>query len=145
MTPLDKRHSNAEWRESARGSAAESDRIVAFDPATLDSRATRVAESHEMEALQLEVTSLERLARLLQKDVVVKDEYLAVLRTELLTKESEIAWLHDSIAQTLSQPRYRAADALNRALHRVAFLHKLLKRWSVGEEGPDRPTSSSPR
>jgi septal ring factor EnvC (AmiA/AmiB activator) len=93
----------------------------------------------EVRTLRTEIARLETRQRHLQKDIVVKDAYLAALRAELFAKEAEnavlresMARLHASIAHTLSQPRYRAADAVNRALRRFKFLHALLKRAFPG-------------
>jgi hypothetical protein len=126
--------------------------MFALEAGLPDSRATRSADGDEVEALRYEIARLEMLRRHLQKDVVVKDAYLAALRADLGAKEYEISTLHESLARlhesfakTLSQPRYRVVDALNRALHHVAFLHFLLKRWLVGRRGPEPPSSSRPQ
>lgn len=157
MASLNKRQLGTEPRESARGLADDSDRIVALDSGVPGLSATRSADPDEVEGLREEIDRLELLRRHLLKDIVVKDAYLAALRADRRAKESEIsalhaeisalhesiAGLHGSIAQTLSQPRYRAVDALNAALHRVTFLHVLLKRWLVGQGGLDPPSSKS--
>jgi hypothetical protein len=145
MPPLENVHSGAEWRDSGKASTVDADKIVALDSGMPDLRTARAGDSREIEALRQENAKLERLLRLLRKDVDVKDDYLAVLRRELLVKEAEISRLHQSIAHTLSQPRYRAADALNRALRRVTFLHAFLKRQVAGQTHPDRVTSNVPR
>ena len=150
MASLNKRQPGTEPRESARGLVVDSDRIVALDSGVPGSSATRSADPDEVEGLREEIDRLELLRRHLLKDIVIKDAYLAEIRADLRAKESEIsalresiAGLHGSIAHTLSQPRYRAVDALNAALHRVAFLHMLLKRWLVGQGRLDPPSSSS--
>ena len=152
MASLNKRQPGSEQRESARGSTPDSGRMFALEAGLPDSRATRSADGDEVEALRYEIARLEMLRRHLQKDVVVKDAYLAALRADLGAKQYEIstlhesvARLHESIAETLSQPRYRAVDRLNRALHHVAFFHILLRRWLVGPRRLEPPSSSPPQ
>lgn len=124
--PVDKILPGVETRESATAATVTS------------------AEYPDNEVLRQEIARLERLVRLLRKDVAVKDDYLAVLRRELFARESEVADLHESITRTLNQPRYRAADALNRALRRVTVLHTFLKRVLV-KKRPDPSASGLPR
>jgi hypothetical protein len=137
MPPLEKVHSGAEWRESAKASTVDAERIVTLEPTVAEAKIVRPPDSLEIEVLRQDVARLEKLVRHLRKDVLVKDDYLVVLRGELLAKEAEITQLHQSIARTLRQPRYRAADALNRALRRVTFLHTFLKRRVAGQQHPD--------
>src|SRR5947209_7472363 len=84
------------------------------------------SDSSDVMVLRHAVTRLELRQSHLQKDLVVKDAYLATLRAELLAMERELTVLREA-ADMLNQPRHRLVDALNRILHRVPLLHRLLK------------------
>ena len=97
--------------------------------------------------VRADVARLERQVRFLQKDIEVKDAYLATLRAELKEREAdieslsgELARVHGDIRVTLGQPRYQMADAVNRALRRFGFAHRLFKRLLAGAVSRRPPT-----
>jgi hypothetical protein len=139
---VDQRSSRSDWHEPGNGSGADSDRVLLLEAET-ERRASRGVEVLETEALRDEIARLRIMLRHLKRDVAVKDEYVAAMRTEVRRHRSEIVRLHESIARTLSLPRYRAADALNRALRRVSFLHTFLKKCLVGLRRPGSSSSHS--
>lgn len=135
-------HNGADLALSVAGTARDDDRIPVSGVATPDQRALAVGDDEAI-TLRAEIARLETRQRHLQKDIVVKDAYLAALRADLFAKEAEnarlqesMARLHASFARTLSQPRYRAADAVNRVLHRFEFLHTLVKRGVTARHDP---------
>ena len=122
-------------RTRGNGAIAPVDRevIAPFEAKThiADSRMP-AGEGHD--ALDNRIADLEHVRRYLQKDIAVKDAYLSALRSDLRQKDKELAALrdellslHQRIAETLSQPRYRLVDRLNAVLLRFARLHALLK------------------
>ncbi len=78
---------------------------------TLQQRLNAIEDSYrELEEWSKELEATQLAKEHLQRDVVVKDAYIAELRA------------------TLTQPRYVLANRLNRALRRVRPLHWVLKR-----------------
>jgi Tfp pilus assembly protein FimV len=137
------RHSRV--RHEPGESILSPEQLVSFGSNALVADEIRPATEEGIAYLQDRLAKLEVSRRILQKDVAVKDAYLAALRADLLAKEHEVASLraavsalHHHIEQTLSQPRYRAVDAINRALHCVAPLHRFLKRRLIRLQSADR-------
>jgi hypothetical protein len=135
MASVNVRHPRTERRQATVTPILDAHTVVAFEPDLRPSNEARPAAGDSMEGLRAHIAKLELLRRHFQKDIAVKDAYLAVLRADLREKERTIVALsealtalHAQIAQTLSQPRYRVVDAINRVLRYAPSVHRFLKR-----------------
>jgi DNA repair exonuclease SbcCD ATPase subunit len=119
------------------------------DPIAEISPSVRIAELEaELARLAREHDRLVWIDDHRRRDLMLKDAFLSELRLELQERQFELsacheqlrsrdaevsalnrhlAAVHEGIASTLRQPRYRLVDRINATLRRTPHVHRLLK------------------
>ncbi len=106
----------------------------------LDARADALVERIEL------VERLHTESRHLQLDLAVKDDYIAILRSEILDRRAAYDALRYEHDDLLRSRHYRAAMKLHKLLTRVPLVHRLVTGLTklaapIARRGRDTPSS----
>ncbi len=92
-------------------------------------------------AADIDIERLTRDSHYLRRDAVIKDAYLVEVRRAVA---QELSNVHDAVATTLAQPRYRFADWVNLRIKRLSSLHHWVKAGVVALMATPPPAVTKP-